>query len=89
MSQVAEKRGGIPAILKDAAFVWEDPLDLEGELSEEERMTKACRFTSMPMRRGRAIKERRSPPGNWATTACRIPSLPTIPAVISCFCSCR
>ena len=31
MSQAAEKRGGIPAMLKDAAFVWEDPLDLEGE----------------------------------------------------------
>ena len=40
MSQVAEKRGGIPAMLKDAAFVWEDPLDLEGELSEEERMVR-------------------------------------------------
>ena len=40
MSQVAEKRGGIPAMLKDAVFVWEDPLDLEGELSEEERMVR-------------------------------------------------
>ena len=40
MSQVAEKRGGIPAMLKDAAFVWEDPLDLEGELTEEERMVR-------------------------------------------------
>jgi glutaryl-CoA dehydrogenase len=40
MSQVAEKRGGMPAMLKDAAFVWEDPLDLEGELSEEERMVR-------------------------------------------------
>src|SRR5262252_5499416 len=40
MSQAAEKRGGMPAMLKDAAFVWEDPLDLEGELSEEERMVR-------------------------------------------------
>ena len=40
MSQAAEKRGGISAMLKDAAFVWEDPLDLEGELSEEERMVR-------------------------------------------------
>src|SRR5262249_1910804 len=40
MSQPAEKRGGIPAILKDAAFVWDDPLDLEGELSEDERMVR-------------------------------------------------
>src|SRR5262249_5164159 len=40
MSQPAEKRGGIPAMLKDTAFVWEDPLDLEGELSEEERMVR-------------------------------------------------
>jgi len=40
MSQVAEKRGGIPAMLKDAAFVWDDPLDLEGELTEDERMVR-------------------------------------------------
>src|SRR6516164_9013543 len=40
MSQAVEKRGGMPAMLKDAAFVWEDPLDLEGELSEEERMVR-------------------------------------------------
>ncbi|MGE5773200.1 MAG: acyl-CoA dehydrogenase family protein, partial [Hyphomicrobiales bacterium] len=40
MSQAAEKRGGIPAMLKDAAFVWEDPLDLESELSEDERMVR-------------------------------------------------
>ena len=33
MSQAAEKRGGIPAMLKDTAFVWEDPLDLESEAS--------------------------------------------------------
>jgi glutaryl-CoA dehydrogenase len=39
MSQAAEKRGGMPAMLKDAAFVWEDPLD-EGELFEEERMVR-------------------------------------------------
>ena len=40
MSQTAEKRGGLPAMLKDAAFVWEDPLDLEGELTEDERMVR-------------------------------------------------
>jgi glutaryl-CoA dehydrogenase len=38
MSQAAEKRGSIPKMLKDAAFVWEDPLGIESELSEEERM---------------------------------------------------
>jgi hypothetical protein len=33
---VAEQHVGKPAIsLKDADFNWEDPLDLEGELSEE------------------------------------------------------
>ncbi len=40
MSQAAEKRGGILTMLKDAAFVWEDPLDLEGELNEDERMVR-------------------------------------------------
>ena len=40
MSQAAEKRGGMPVMLKDAAFVWEDPLDLESELTEEERMVR-------------------------------------------------
>src|SRR5215471_19300843 len=40
MSQAAEKRGGLPTMLKDAAFVWEDPLDLEGELTEDERMVR-------------------------------------------------
>jgi glutaryl-CoA dehydrogenase len=47
MSQLAEKAGhkaekretkGVQ--IKDAAFNWEDPLDLEGELSEEERMVR-------------------------------------------------
>src|SRR5438128_6011027 len=38
---VAEQQSGKPAIsLKDADFNWEDPLDLEGELSEEERMVR-------------------------------------------------
>jgi len=37
MSQPAEQRAGKPAMLKDKDFQWEDPLDLEGELSEEER----------------------------------------------------
>ncbi len=41
MSQPAETRGAKgPALLKDSAFVWEDPLDLEGELTEEERMVR-------------------------------------------------
>src|SRR5476649_2593933 len=40
MSQPAEKREGMPAMLKDAAFTWEDPLDLEGQLSEDERMVR-------------------------------------------------
>ena len=40
MSQPAEKREGKPAMLKDKDFVWEDPLDLEGELTEEERMVR-------------------------------------------------
>ena len=40
MSQAAEKREGMPAMLKDSAFNWEDPLDLEGELTEDERMVR-------------------------------------------------
>ncbi len=41
MQQPAEQRPEkTSGILKDAAFVWEDPLDLEGELSEEERMVR-------------------------------------------------
>jgi glutaryl-CoA dehydrogenase len=41
MSQTAEKRPTkTPAPLKDASFNWEDPLDLEGELTEEERMVR-------------------------------------------------
>jgi glutaryl-CoA dehydrogenase len=40
MSQVAEARPAMPKMLKDSAFNWEDPLDLEGELSEEERMVR-------------------------------------------------
>jgi glutaryl-CoA dehydrogenase len=47
MSQLAEKAGhtaekretkGVQ--IKDSAFNWEDPLDLEGELSEDERMVR-------------------------------------------------
>ena len=40
MSQLAEKTGKREpksAQIKDAAFKWDDPLDLEGELTEEER----------------------------------------------------
>jgi glutaryl-CoA dehydrogenase len=41
MSQTAEKREHkSPPQIKDAAFNWEDPLDLEGELTEEERMVR-------------------------------------------------
>jgi glutaryl-CoA dehydrogenase len=40
MSQAAEKRAANPAILKDAAFQWEDPLGIENELTEEERMVR-------------------------------------------------
>jgi glutaryl-CoA dehydrogenase len=40
MSQAAESRTDKPAMLKDKDFQWEDPLWLEGELSEEERMVR-------------------------------------------------
>jgi len=40
MSQAAEKREGKPPILKDKDFNWEDPLGLEFELTEEERMVR-------------------------------------------------
>src|SRR5438477_3707718 len=42
MSRAAEKRAHEPAapLKDDAAFNWEDPLDLEGELTEEERMVR-------------------------------------------------
>jgi len=40
MSQAAEKRGAKPAMLKDTAFDWQDPLGLEDELTEEERMVR-------------------------------------------------
>jgi len=43
MSQVAEKtekRSVKAAQIKDAAFKWDDPLDLEGQLSEDERMVR-------------------------------------------------
>ena len=41
MTQTAEKRPTkTPAPLKDAGFNWDDPLDLEGELTEEERMVR-------------------------------------------------
>jgi glutaryl-CoA dehydrogenase len=41
MSQPAEKIVGKPAVsLKDANFVWEDPLDLESDLTEDERMVR-------------------------------------------------
>jgi len=40
MTQLAEKREPKSALIKDAAFNWDDPLDLEGELTEEERMVR-------------------------------------------------
>jgi glutaryl-CoA dehydrogenase len=42
MTQPAAKREATssPKSLKDADFVWEDPLDLEGSLTEEERMVR-------------------------------------------------
>jgi glutaryl-CoA dehydrogenase len=40
MVQVAEKRDVRAVRAKEAAFNWEDPLDLEGELLEEERMVR-------------------------------------------------
>jgi len=40
MSQPAEQHAGKPAMLKDRDFQWEDPLGLEGELAEEERMVR-------------------------------------------------
>jgi glutaryl-CoA dehydrogenase len=43
MSQVAEKtekRSPKAAHIKDAAFKWDDPLDLESQLTEEERMVR-------------------------------------------------
>src|SRR5579864_3095457 len=44
MSQVAQQHteSHVPksARIKDAAFQWDDPLDLEGELTEEERMVR-------------------------------------------------
>jgi len=40
MSQPAPTRESKPTMLKDKDFVWEDPLGLEFELSEEERMVR-------------------------------------------------
>jgi glutaryl-CoA dehydrogenase len=40
MTQEAAKRASKPAILKDKDFQWEDPLDLEYELTEDERMVR-------------------------------------------------
>jgi glutaryl-CoA dehydrogenase len=43
MSQLAEKAEKLQpksAMIKDAAFQWDDPLDLESELTEEERMVR-------------------------------------------------
>ena len=40
MSQPAPTRDHKPTMLKDKDFVWEDPLGLEGELTEEERMVR-------------------------------------------------
>jgi glutaryl-CoA dehydrogenase len=40
MAQSAEQRGRTPTMLKDSAFQWEDPLDIEHDLTEEERMVR-------------------------------------------------
>ena len=41
MTQAAERHAGSAAPVRDdAPFNWEDPLDLESELSEEERMVR-------------------------------------------------
>jgi glutaryl-CoA dehydrogenase len=40
MTQLAEKREPKSAQIKDTAFKWDDPLDLESELTEEERMVR-------------------------------------------------
>jgi len=40
MSQAAEKRDAKPPMLKDKDFQWEDPLGIELELTEEERMVR-------------------------------------------------
>jgi glutaryl-CoA dehydrogenase len=41
MNNTAEKRAtSAPRSLKDSAFNWDDPLDLEGQLTEEERMVR-------------------------------------------------
>jgi glutaryl-CoA dehydrogenase len=44
MSEVVEKREAKPApVLKDSDFVWQDPLNLDGELTEEERLVREAR----------------------------------------------
>ena len=40
MTQLAEKREAKSVQIKDVPFQWDDPLDLEGELTEEERMVR-------------------------------------------------
>ena len=40
MPQAAEKQSDKPVQAKPAEFDWEDPLDLESELTEEERMVR-------------------------------------------------
>jgi glutaryl-CoA dehydrogenase len=40
MSQTAEKRGAKPPMRKDRDFLWEDPLGIEFELTEDERMVR-------------------------------------------------
>jgi len=40
MAQPAEQRDNRPKMLKDSAFQWEDPLGIEFELTEEERMVR-------------------------------------------------
>jgi len=40
VSQDSKSSSKAPAVLKDSDFNWQDPLDLEGELTEDERMVR-------------------------------------------------
>ncbi len=77
MSQTAEKREGKPAMLKDRDFQWEDPLGLEFELTEEERMVRdtARGFAQdylMPRVTEAYLNETHDPKTSrkWASSAC-------------------
>jgi hypothetical protein len=78
MSQVAEKtekRTPKTAQIKDAAFKWDDPLDLESQLTEEERMVRDTArdyaqeklFPRVPIARARSTT---TSCAKWARSAC-------------------